>query len=586
MDVGTHCVRRSVVGGVRTEARRPTVALKLNGTCRLNDHAGWIDGGFVATPALPEDVEAERATLGTMMLNPGCIGDVCKIIPLDDVRWFNDKRHQAVYCALLDLAQAGCKVDIITLRGQLENEEALNDAGGRDYLIELAETAPDAVNGPTYAQRVREAGLRRDLIWLGFKLDGLARDPGESAGELLERAERLALTITARRGDDPERGPALVNLDDIEARAVDWLWPGRIPLGKLSMIVGDPGLGKTLVTCDMAARASIGRDWPDCDNPNGAVGVVMLNAEDDLADTVKPRLLAAGADCSRIVALQGRRIHTANGPRVAPMTLADLDILEAAIDRSPDCRLVVVDPITAFCGKVDSHVNAEVRGLLAPLADLAARRGVAVVCVSHLRKGGDGPAIHKTMGSLAFVAAVRTAWAVAKDKNDVADKRRLLLLIKNNLAADGDGLAFALAPTDGAAPFVAWEGLPIRVNVDDALAPRRSKPGPDPEEREAAKAWLRTALVDGPRPTRELIDEARQKDGISETTLNRAKKEIGVKSYKPENPGPWWWRLPEGTTLPAPKEPGNLAICPGATENADADSLFGEEGGHIATLPG
>ena len=148
----------------------------------------------------------------------------------------------------------------------------------------------------------------------------------------------------------------------------------------------------------------------------------MLSAEDDPGDTIRPRLDAAGADCSRISLLAGVAWDDDQDAQVATFNLArDLRALDAAIESTPECRLVVIDPISAFCGSTDSHKNSDVRGLLAPLSELVQRRQVAVVGVNHLNKStAGGPAIYRTMGSLAFVAAARAAWAVVKDKDDPA----------------------------------------------------------------------------------------------------------------------------------------------------------------------
>ncbi|GAG35008.1 unnamed protein product, partial [marine sediment metagenome] len=223
----------------------------------------------------------------------------------------------------------------------------------------------------------------------------------------------------------------------------------------------------------------------------------------------------------------------------------DLAALEQAVGDVADCRLVVIDPISAYLGRTDSHKNAEIRGLLAPLSELAARRGVALVAVTHLRKG-EGPAMYRAMGSLAFVAAARAVYAVTKDKGDTTEERRFLLPIKNNLGNDKDGLAYRLAAEDGGIPAVAWEPEPICVPADEALGPLvPNKPGPDPQERSEATDWLREALTDSPRPAKELFVEAK-KDGISEGTLKRAKRELDVKAEKPSWQGGWVWRLPEG----------------------------------------
>jgi RecA-family ATPase len=199
--------------------------------------------------------------------------------------------------------------------------------------------------------------------------------------------------------------PIIVPLDSVVREQLDWLWPGRIPLGKLTLLAGDPGLGKSFVTLDMAARVSRGSEWPDLpliEQPSG--GVVLLNAEDDLADTIAPRLDQAGADDSQIVAFEG--VRTGRKKRLIALD-TDIPRLEEVLINRPNVRLVVIDPLSAYCGGIDSHKNSEVRGLLAQLAVLAHRHRVAVVAVTHLNKSRDKKAVYRAMGSLAFAAAAR-----------------------------------------------------------------------------------------------------------------------------------------------------------------------------------
>jgi hypothetical protein len=200
----------------------------------------------------------------------------------------------------------------------------------------------------------------------------------------------------------------------------------------------------------------------------------------------------------------------------------------------------VIDPVTAYLGGVDSHKNADVRGLLAPLAAIAERHRVAIIAVTHLNKSGGGPAIYRAMGSLAFAAAARAAWAVSKDKDD--PRRRLLLPIKNNLAPDTGGLAYRIEPlgVDGC-PVVAWEPDPVNVSADDALAGDRDDGGGRTERDDAAE-WLADLLAHGPRPAREVERDAREA-GYSIATVRRAKAALGVVSRKPAFGGPWEWTL-------------------------------------------
>ena len=233
----------------------------------------------------------------------------------------------------------------------------------------------------------------------------------------------------------PPPEPILRRLTDIEPKSLTWVWNRRIPRGKLTTFNGNPGEGKSLLTLDVAARVSTGVGWPDDPLSQREAGLVIIgSAEDDVADTIRPRLEAAGADLTKVHVLEGIQAYNPATKKITKRHFSlqrDLPAIEATLTKLADVKVVILDPITAYLDQVDSHKNAEVRGVLAPLAELAERHNIAIIGVNHLNKG-SGPALHRSMGSVAFVAAVRAAWLVARDKDD-AD-RRLLLPLKNNLA--------------------------------------------------------------------------------------------------------------------------------------------------------
>jgi hypothetical protein len=205
---------------------------------------------------------------------------------------------------------------------------------------------------------------------------------------------------------------------------------------------------------------------------------------------------------------------------------------------------VVVDPVTAYLGKSDSHKNAEIRGLLAPLSELAGRYKVAIVCVTHLNKSGGPFALYRAMGSLAFVAAARAVWLVVRDEENPS--RRLFLSAKNNIARDGTGLAYSLEPTvgDPTVAVVAWEAEPVTITANEALTvdqPRHDKPS----ERDTATDWLHELLADGPLPTTEIKSQASEA-GFAWATLRRAKERLGIRPRKSGFDGGWVWALPTG----------------------------------------
>ncbi len=387
----------------------------------------------------------------------------------------------------------------------------------------------------------------------------------------------------ATRGGVVEAPAAeLVSLASVEPEAVTWLWPQRIALGKLTTIAGDPGLGKSFLSLDLAARVSRGVPWPDGSGHAPLGSVVLLSAEDDLADTIRPRLDAAGADVARIHSLAAVCGVDQNGEYRRGFDLSrDVARLEEVIAELGDCRLVVFDPISTYLGRTKGNDNVEVRGVLAPLTELAGRLGVAVVAVSHLRKV-EGPAMYRTMGSMAFVAAARAAYAVGKDKDDPTGQRRLMAPVKNNLGDDETGLAYRLTAAEpGGIPHVVWEPAPVSINADDALAWPQGRRGPKPEAAERAETFLRRALAEGPRPATKLIDEASDVYGISKRTLRRAHEALGVVAFREVVPGPWWWRLPDhdhqdGQETDAPSDTellghlGHLAKNKGETALSEA----------------
>ncbi|MCH7792473.1 MAG: bifunctional DNA primase/polymerase [Planctomycetes bacterium] len=334
---------------------------------------------------------------------------------------------------------------------------------------------------------------------------------------------------------------AIRRFSDIQPQELRWLWPGRIPAGKMTLIVGDPGLGKSLFTLDVAARVSTGAEWPDGSGAAEKGGVILVGAEDDPADTIRPRLDAAGASSANILTLDGRR--GVNG--IVPWSLEDLDVLEDAVDRVEDCRLIVIDPISAYFAGTDTHNNASVRGVLAPVAALALRRGVAILLVSHLNKSNEQRAIHRSSGSVALPAAARAVFVVAQDPGD-ADLR-LLLPLKSNLAREEPGLGFRIEKTEGAnVPRIRWCGPTDRV-ADEVLSWR-----PVSEDRsrlDEAVEWLEELLAEGPVGAKEI--EARAKAArIARRTLDRAKAKLKIQCRTDGFQGPSLWQLPADQDSP------------------------------------
>jgi putative DNA primase/helicase len=334
-------------------------------------------------------------------------------------------------------------------------------------------------------------------------------------------------------------------LADIEAEPIRWLWPGRVARGKVVVIAGNPGLGKSQVTISMAATVSTGGSWPVDHSRCEKGSAIFITCEDDPADTIRPRLEAAGADLERVYILDAvRHYDTEGGSIERTFNLKDhLAHLERMLDEVGDVVLVVIDPVSAYLGATDSHKNADVRALLAPLSEMAARRGVAIVMVSHLNKGGGSDALARFTGSFAFVAAARGAFVVSRDPED--SERRLFIPAKNNIGKDNSGLSFKVEShtlCNGIETSrVVWGADPVTVSADEALAQST-----DPGERSAtdeAIEWLQEELKLGPKAVSVVQQEAR-KVGVSDKALRRARERLGVKPKKREFSGGWEWRLP------------------------------------------
>lgn len=359
---------------------------------------------------------------------------------------------------------------------------------------------------------------------------GDSQSPSDSSHGTAESLDREPASWERNIG-----GALVVCLSDVKPEKISWLWKDRIPLGKLTLFVGDPDLGKSFVTIDIAARVSKGSPWPDRQeeaNPSGSV--VLLQAEDGIADTVRPRLDKAGADVAKVHAITGVKRSDDGSPGEFSLK-DDLAKLEAVVEATAETRLVIIDPITAYLGKTDSHRDADVRALLAPLAKLAERHQVAVVAIMHLNKTSGTKAMYRPGGSLAFTAAARAAWLFIADKDD--SKLRLMLPLKMNIAPDPRGIAYRIV--NGA---VSWDSGLVLLSADAALA--ASEDNTRRTERDDAKEFLKEFLRDGPRPSTEVL-EAGIAAGITKRTLERAKRDLGVKPEKEGLGGRWTWGLPK-----------------------------------------
>ena len=344
---------------------------------------------------------------------------------------------------------------------------------------------------------------------------------------------------------------------NIIPKRIDFLWPGRIARGKHTAIAGEPGDGKSQLSIYVAATISRSGEWP-CGEGRAPVGnVIIMNAEDGADDTVVPRLIAAGADLQRVHIVSAVMQEDGKGRRAFNLQ-ADLALLERKIAEIGDVALVIIDPISSYMGKADSHKNAEVRGALEPLSEMAERLKVAILSITHFSKVGaanNSKALHRFIGSIAFVGAPRAAFAVIEDADN--EGRILFLHAKNNMAPKAQGLAYRLVQTmigeneSIVASYVLWENSPVVISADEAL--RANDGGGDRKAAAEAEQFLREKLSHGVVPAKDGEEHARAL-GITPRTLDRARKKLGVIAEKSGLKEGWTWRLPDEGRQILPKD--------------------------------
>jgi putative DNA primase/helicase len=368
----------------------------------------------------------------------------------------------------------------------------------------------------------------------------------------------------------------LVCAATINPEPIDWLWHLWLALAKLHILAGAPGSGKTTVALALAAILSSGGRWPDGTTARRG-HVLIWSSEDDPKDTLVPRLIAMGADLSRI-----HFVETAqDGDRTRPFDPAtDMGQLRASIKHlgiSPD--LLIVDPIvSAVAG--DSHKGAETRRSLQPLVDLGAAERCALLGISHFSKGTAGrDVVERVTGSLAFGALARLVFAAARMPEDQGGGR-FIARAKSNLGPDGGGYGYEIQQLplpnhpDISASTVVW-GDVIEGNARDILAQAETAEDMDTKTQTSeAQDWLRDLLSSGP-VLADLAGRKAKAAGISEKSLRTARERLGVKPFKKDFKGGWLWALsnakqgrpsqdaPEDAQGAQPLRPGNMGAFDG-----------------------
>lgn len=376
-----------------------------------------------------------------------------------------------------------------------------------------------------------------------------------------------------KKSSTPGDGVVVRNGADLVPKPMQWLWKHWLALGKMHIIAGLAGQGKTTIVLSMAAIVTRGGFWPDgAECKKGSV--LIWSGEDDPNDTLMPRLLAMGADRTKVNFVEAVREQG----KTRPFDPArDMVALTAAAERIGDVKLLMVDPVVnAVAG--DSHKNTEVRRALQPLVDLGQALQAAVVGVTHFSKGSGGlDPTERVVGSVAFGALARLVMAAAKLKSeDDETTRRVLVRAKSNIGPDGGGFNYTIEQgsleghPDVEASYIVW-GDPVEGTAREILGDAEQDADPAAASALAdAVAFLRAELEPGERLGTLILGEGK-KIGHSERTIKRAKAQLKVRSRK--TPMGWYWSLPEGTkdakdAKDAKEKDGTLA---GTVEKSEAE---------------
>lgn len=378
--------------------------------------------------------------------------------------------------------------------------------------------------------------------WVGLDADVAAFQSSQAFKDLTPEPVRRGIDAAPSKPN----GVVLTCGTELTPEPMRWLWQNWLALGKFHLLAGAPGQGKTTIAMSLAATVTIGGRWPDgtrCEAGN----VLIWSGEDDPADTLLPRLLAAGADRSRCFFISGARVDG----EVQPFDPArDMGQLLAAVEQIGGVKMLVVDPVvSAVTG--DSHKNTEVRRALQPLVDLAAACQCVLLGITHFSKGGQGSdPSQRVIGSVAFTAVARVVLVAAKVKSEDGEDTRILARSKSNIGPDDGGFQYHLEQIEVdafpgiEAARITW-GKSVDGNASQLLTDPNEGNAADDEEKnsahDSAENFLKELLVDGSSPTKHVEAEAKAA-GISWATVRRASTTLKVKKQKSN--GGWYWSLP------------------------------------------
>lgn len=498
------------------------------GYCSL----GWPDGRLVICEGFATGASIREATslAVAVAFNAGNLTAVAKAM-------------KARFPAVRLIVAADDDVKTPGNPGLTKATEAAREVGGLLAVPDFGDNRPEGASDFNDLARYRGADAVRACIEGAARIEPARRaQPGRSSSTPSPQFSRAP-------GAFPE-AVQIIRADTIQPEPVDWLWRDYLAAGKLHILAGAPGTGKTTIALAIGAALSCAGRWPNGERVL-AGSVLIWSGEDSHADTLVPRLLASGADCQRIHFVG--KVDDAEGRRpFDPAT--DFPNLEREAAAIPNLRLVIVDPIvSAVAG--DSHKNAEVRRGLQPLVDFADSTRCAVIGISHFSKGTSGrDPTERVTGSLAFGALARIVLATAKAGDDAPEGTRLLVRAKSNLGPDGGGFQYVLRTVELTGPHrgiaasrVEW-GAALEGGARELLSAAEQEG--DVDERSATEEAidsLRGILVHGRVGTKE-ARRALKAEGFTEKQIRRARESLGVRRERDGFGGADYWRLP--TTAP------------------------------------
>jgi len=486
---------------------------------------------------------AQNTALGGALMDNSLMNGPLACLSVSD---FVGSAHQSIYELMLELSAEGEIFDVGTLVQIFEERRLLDKTVLHSDLASLIDgivPEPDLVKRSVETIQ-RFAQLRR-LHSVGEDLVHKARETGADPSHVLVHLSDAVQKMQAGCDLDGDllpvgprnllRQPEIINLSQVEAREVDWLWRPYLPNRMLAMLSGDPGAGKTYIAMAISAAVTLGKE-PQTHKPGEPADVLCLSMENSPEYVLRPRFDKLGGDPSRFHILRGSVVGEGKHALRDSVKLSDVSLLNDALTKTK-ARLVIVDPIQSYLGAdVDAHRSNETRPVLDGLARLAEEHKCCILLVRHLSKAPTGRAIHRGLGSIDLTGAVRSELLAGSAPDDAA--QRALVQVKSNLGQFGASIGYEIQ-ADGT---FHWTGE-SQLTASAILAPELNgeETGPMTE----AKDFLLRALSRGARPSRDVQDEA-QHEGISERTLKRAKKVLGVVSRKCGMDGIWECALPEG----------------------------------------